>query len=371
MVTRPPAAALDAHLVVHRGAFTLDLRLAIALGETVALLGPNGAGKTTAVLCLAGLLPLAAGHIRLGDRTLDDPAQRVFVPPEDRRAGVVFQDYLLFPHLTGVVFQDYLLFPHLSAADNVSFGPRSRGRSRAEARRVALDWLEHFDLQGLADIPSRRLSGGQAQQVAMARALAAGPDLLLLDEPLAALDVTTRARLRRSLAAHLAAFAGPRLLITHSPTGGFLLADRIVVLEEGRATQEGTPDEIRRHPRTAYAADLAGVNLLPGTCRDDTVTLEGGLTWRLGTPAADGPVLLTVHPRAVSLLPGASPPEGAANAWRAEVAAVEPLGERTRVQLASPIPLVAELATVDAAGLARGTRVWAVVAPADVTAQPG
>jgi len=357
MVTRPPAAALDAHLVVHRGAFTLDLRLAIAPGETVALLGPNGAGKTTAVLCLAGLLPLAAGHIRLGDRTLDDPAQRVFLSPEDRHAGVVFQDYLLFPRL--------------SAAENVAFGPRSRGRSRSEARRLALDWLERFGLQGLADIPSRRLSGGQAQQVALARALAAGPDLLLLDEPLAALDVTTRARLRRSLAAHLAAFAGPRLLITHSPTGGFLLADRIVVLEEGRATQEGTPDEIRRHPRTAYAADLAGVNLLPGTCRDDTVTLEGGLTWRLGTPAADGPVLLTVHPRAVSLLPGASPPEGAANAWRAEVAAVEPLGERTRVQLASPIPLVAELPTVDAASLARGTRVWAVVAPADVTAQPG
>ena len=357
MVTRPPAAALDAHLVVHRGGFTLDLRLAIAPGETVALLGPNGAGKTTAVLCLAGLLPLAAGHVRLGERTLDDPAQRLFVPPEDRRAGVVFQDYLLFPHL--------------SAAENVAFGPRSRGRSRAEARRLALDWLERFGLQGLADIPSRRLSGGQAQQVALARALAAGPDLLLLDEPLAALDVTTRARLRRSLAAHLAAFAGPRLLITHSPTGAFLLADRIVVLEEGRATQEGTPDEIRCHPRTAYAADLAGVNLLHGTCRNDTVTLEGGLTWRLGTPVADGPVLLTVHPRAVSLHPGAPPPESAANAWRAEVAAVEPLGERTRVQLASPIPLVAELPAAAVAGLGPGTFVWVAVAPADITAQPG
>ena len=113
--------------------------------------------------------------------------------------------------------------------------------------------------------------------MALARALAADPDLLLLDEPLAALDVTTRARLRRSLAAHLAAHPGPRLLITHSPTGAFLLADRIVVLEEGRATQEGTPDEIRRHPRTPYAADLAGVNLLAGGAGDGVVTVGGGL----------------------------------------------------------------------------------------------
>ncbi len=358
VIGKTAAPGLDAHLVVSRGQFTLDLELTIAPGETVALLGPNGAGKTTAVWCLAGLLPLASGHIHLGDRTLDDPARRIFLPPEERHTGVVFQDYLLFPHLTAV--------------ENVAFGLRSRGRSRAESRPLAPERLGHFGLQDLADAPSRRLSGGQAQQVALARALAAQPDLLLLDEPLAALDVTTRARLRRSLAAHLAAYPGPRLLITHSPTGAFLLADRIVVLEEGRATQEGTPDEIRRHPRTPYAADLAGVNLLSGTAADGVVTLEGGLDLRVGAPVPDGPVLLTVHPRAVALHPAGSRPDGEPNAWQAVVAAVEPLGDRTRIQLAPPAPLVAELGAAAARRLAPGpgSLVWATVDPAEIAAQP-
>ena len=136
MVSRGAAPALDAHLVVRRGAFTLDLSLAIAPGETVALLGPNGAGKTTAVSCLAGLLPLAEGHICLGERTLDDPARGVFVPPEERRTGVVFQDYLLFPHLT--------------ALENVAFGLRAAGRTRREARRLAAEWLGRFGLESLA-----------------------------------------------------------------------------------------------------------------------------------------------------------------------------------------------------------------------------
>ena len=356
MVTPRPAPGLDAHLVVRRGEFTLDLPLHIAPGETVALLGPNGAGKTTAVWCLAGLLPLAAGHIRLGDRTLDDPAQRIFVPPEERH--------------TGVVFQDYLLFPHLSAAENVAFGLRSRGTSRRDARAAALDWLDRFDLAGLADAPSRRLSGGQAQQVALARTLATTPDLLLLDEPLAALDVTTRARLRRSLAAHLAAHPGPRLLITHSPTGAFLLADRIVVLEEGRATQEGTPDEIRRRPRTPYAADLTGINLLTGRAGGGTVAVDGGLSLHPAAAVADGPVLLTVPPRAVRLHPEGSPPTGAVNAWRAVIAVVEPLGDRTRIQLAPPLPLVAEVAGAGP-GIEPGAAVWVSIDPDDLAAQPG
>ena len=357
MVTAPgPAAGLDARLVVSRGAFTLDLALTIAAGETVALLGPNGAGKTTAMWCLAGLLPLAAGHIRLGDRTFDDPAQRIFVPPEERRAGVVFQDYLLFPHL--------------SALENIAFGLRSRGKPRREADAAALDWLKRLGLQDLAGAPSRRLSGGQAQQVALARALSAGPDLLLLDEPLAALDVTTRARLRRSLAAHLAAHPGPRLLITHSPTGAFLLADRIVVLEEGRATQEGTPDEIRRRPRTPYAADLTGINLLPGRAGDGAVAVEGGLSLHTAAAVVAGPVLLTVPPRAVRLHPEGPPPTGSVNAWRAVVAVVEPLGDRTRIQLAPPLPLVAEVSGPRPA-IEPGAVVWVSIDPDDLAAQPG
>ncbi len=206
--------------------------------------------------------------------------------------------------------------------------------------------------------------------MALARTLATSPDLLLLDEPLAALDVTTRARLRRSLAAHLAAHPGPRLLITHSPTGAFLLADRIVVLEEGRATQEGTPDEIRRRPRTPYAADLTGINLLTGRARDGTIAVDGGLSLHPAAAVADGPVLLTVPPRAVRLHPEGSPPAGAVNAWRAVIAVVEPLGDRTRIQLAPPLPLVAEVAGAGP-GIEPGAAVWVSIDPDDLAAQPG
>jgi molybdate transport system ATP-binding protein len=231
--------------------------------------------------------------------------------------------------------------------------------------------MGRFGLEDLADASSRRLSGGQAQQVALARALATDPDLLLLDEPLAALDVTTRAHLRRTLAAHLALHPGPRLIITHSPAGAFLLADRVVVLEEGRATQRGTPDEIRRHPRTPYAADLAGVNLLTGTASRGTVTLNGGYVLGIADGALAGPVLLTVHPRAVSLL--AAPLTGyPGNAWQGIVTAVEALGDRTRVQLGEPIPLVSEVATSASGhlGLRPGATVWVAIDPVEITAQP-
>src|SRR5262245_3457396 len=165
---------LDAHIVVDRGTFRLDLPISVAAGEVVALLGPNGAGKTTALRALAGLLPLTAGHIRLASRVLDEPPNRAPVPPERRSIGVVFQDYLLFPHLT--------------ALDNVAFGPRRHGVARRAAREQAAGWLDRVGLTGYAHRKPRHLSGGQAQRVALARALAVGPQLLLLDEPLAALD---------------------------------------------------------------------------------------------------------------------------------------------------------------------------------------
>ncbi|NUQ88652.1 MAG: ABC transporter ATP-binding protein, partial [Glycomyces artemisiae] len=177
-------SGLDAHLVVDRGSFRLDLRLTAAPGETVALLGPNGAGKTTALRALAGLEALSGGHIDLDGTLLDSaglehPSGTArWVPPEHRRIGVVFQDYLLFPHLT--------------ALDNVAFGPRRRGLAKRDARDKAADWLKRMDLTEHAARKPRHLSGGQAQRVALARALAAEPTLLLLDEPLAALDARTR-----------------------------------------------------------------------------------------------------------------------------------------------------------------------------------
>lgn len=247
-------SGLHAHIVVRRSEdFALDLGLSIPSGRTVALLGPNGAGKTTAVSSLAGLLPIDSGRIELVGTVLDDPERDLLVAPEDRRVGVVFQDQLLFPHM--------------SALENVAFGLRSRGMTRDEARSRACAWMDRVGLGGFESRRPGELSGGQAQRIALARALATDPDLLLLDEPLSALDVTSRAELRLLLSEHLSAFDGPRLLITHDPTEAFQLADEIHVIEHGRVTQTGTAADIRMRPRTPYAADLGGSNLLRATQR--------------------------------------------------------------------------------------------------------
>ncbi len=186
----------------------------------------------------------------MGDRTLDEPATRTFVPPEDRRVAVVHQDFVLFPHLR--------------VLDNVAFGPRSAGVPRRRADQVAREWLERMDLGDYALDRPASLSGGQAQRVALARALAADPEVLLLDEPLSALDVTTRATTRRDLRHHLDAFAGATVVVTHDPLDALLLAGRVAVLEAGRVTQAGSVAELTSHPRTRYVADLIGTNLLRG-----------------------------------------------------------------------------------------------------------
>jgi molybdate transport system ATP-binding protein len=323
-------------------------------GEITGLLGPNGAGKTTTVDGLAGLAPLDAGHVRLAGRTLDDPAADVFVAPEERRIGVVFQRYLLFEHL--------------DVLDNVAFGPLSRGATRREARRCARDWLATFELDQLATRRPAELSGGQAQRVALARALAGEPDLLLLDEPLAALDVATRSHLRRTLAGHLAGYPGPRLLITHDPADAFLLADRVHVLEGGRLTQVGTPHDIRLHPATPYVAALAGTNLLSGVNDHGTLTLDDvEHTFRTADTATNGPVLITIHPAAIVL--HLDRPRGSArNSWPTTVTIVEPLGDTTRIVLGEPVELAADVTpeAVVALGLAPGTDVWASVKATEI-----
>lgn len=349
---------LGAHLVVSPGnGFRLDIELEIPPGRTAALLGPNGAGKSTAVAALAGILPLEAGHISLGGAVLDDPARDRFVPVERRRLGIVFQDYALFPHL--------------SALDNVAFGLRGHGADRATARREAGRWLERLELGSLADRRPGDLSGGQAQRVALARALAVDPDLLLLDEPLAALDVTTRAQLRRVLAEHLAAHRGPRLLITHDPAEAFLLADTISVIEAGRITQTGTADDIRRHPVTPYAADLAGINLMAGVVADGSLTLENGHRVAVADRSVRGPILATVHPRAIALY-DAEPHGSPRNAWPTVITALEPVGDRVRVQLGAPVALTAEITRAAAAGLrlAPAVSVWIAIKASEINLQP-
>jgi molybdate transport system ATP-binding protein len=314
-------ADLSAHVVASRGAFTLDVALEVAAGEVVAVLGPNGAGKSTLLRVLAGLLALDAGRLHLGGTCLDDPAADVFVPAARRRLGVVFQDYRLFPHL--------------SSRENVAFGLRSTGTPRAAARAAADGWLARF---GLADLAGRRpaeLSGGQAQRVALARALATGPQLLLLDEPLAALDTATRDDVRAELRNRLVDFPGPVLLVTHDLLDALALADRILVLEEGRVVQDDAPQRVVTRPLTPYVARLAGLNLYAGTARDGRVHLDaacGGGVLPVADPHLRGRVLTALRPGAVRLhAPDLAPAGG--TTWQAEVASVQALVERVRVTL--------------------------------------
>jgi molybdate transport system ATP-binding protein len=347
---------LDARVVVRRGAFELDVSLSIEAGSTAALLGPNGAGKSTTIDALVGLASLEPpGHVRLAGRTLDDPDRGVFVPPEHRRIGVVFQDRRLFDHM--------------SVRENVAFGPRATGRGRAASRAAADEWLTTLHLRDLADRRPSELSGGQAQRVALARALASSPELLLFDEPLTALDVETRRELRRALNDHLAGFDGPRLLITHEPADAFLLADTVHVLEDGRITQSGTPDEIRRHPATAYIAALAGTNLFIGRASAGSVMLDAyEHVFTVADTSVEGPVVLTVHPRAISL--HTSRPEGSPrNTWASVVDLVESMGDTVRITLADPVPAAVDITpdAVASLALAPGVPVWAAVKATEIT----
>ena len=348
---------LDAHLVVRRpSGFALDLRLHAPPGTTVALLGPNGAGKSTAVWAIAGVEPIIAGRVALDGRVLDDPAAGVFVPPEERRVGAVLQDGLLFPHLT--------------VAANVAYAARRSAGSARMAFEIAADWLERLDLAHLADGRPGSLSGGQAQRVGLARALAGDPAMLLLDEPLSALDVGARARVRRVLREHLEAFAGPRILITHDPAEAAALADEVVIVEDGSVAQSGPPDAILRAPRTRYAADLAGLNLVPGIASGGEVATAGP-TIRVADPVIAGEVLLTIPPQAVSIYP--QEPEGSPrNTWRSAVVSIEALNGLCRVSFGAPLPLTGEI-TVDARnalGLRPGSEAWIAIKATEIGVQP-
>jgi molybdate transport system ATP-binding protein len=347
---------LDAHLVVRRPGFTLDVPLRAEPGEVVALLGPNGAGKTTALRALAGLIALDDGYVRLHDRTLDDPAARLFIAPEQRRIGVVFQDYLLFPHL--------------SAVDNVAFGPRCRGLSRAESRRRADDLLTRVGLAEHAGKKPRQLSGGQAQRVALARALATEPELLLLDEPLAALDARTRLDTRAHLRTHLGAHAGPAVLVTHDPLDAMMLADRLVIVEDGRVVQTGDAATITSRPRTDYVARLVGLNLYRGHAEGIRVQVGGGFTLTTATPHT-GDVFVAFPPAAVALY--AVRPEGSPrNTWQATVTAVARHGDALRIELTGPVAVAADVTPAAAVqlGLEPGREVWAALKATEATAYP-
>jgi molybdate transport system ATP-binding protein len=348
--------SLDARVGLTLGRLRLDAEVAVATGELVVLLGPNGAGKTTLLRALAGLHPLDRGRVVLDDAVLDDAETGDHLPTDRRPIGFVFQDYLLFPHLT--------------ALENVAFGLRARGLPRAEARRRAAAWLERVGLAEHAGSRPRALSGGQAQRVALARAMAGDPRLLLLDEPLAALDAATRTEVRRDLRRHLASFDGTRLLVTHDPLEAMALADRLVVLEGGQVTQTGTPVEVSSRPRSRYVAELVGVNLFRGLAAGNAIQLHGGGVL-VAADAHHGEVFAAVHPHAVALHRRA--PEGTPrNVWAGTADAMEVVGDRVRVRVTGAVPIVAEV-TPTAAGelrLADGGPVWASAKATEVAVYP-
>jgi molybdate transport system ATP-binding protein len=349
-------AEVDAHVVVDRGTFRLDVSLRIEPGQVVALLGPNGAGKTTALRALAGLQPLTAGHVTVDGVDLDRPDLRRYVPPERRPIGVVFQDYLLFPHL--------------SALDNVAFGPRRHGVDRRTAREQAADWLARVGLAEHARRKPRQLSGGQAQRVALARALAVHPALLLLDEPLAALDARTRLDTRAELQRHLAEHRGAALLVTHDPLDALVLADRLVIVEDGRVVQEGDAAAITAQPRTDYVARLVGLNLYRGRAEGHTVVVGDGFALA-AADRLDGDAFVVFRPSAVALHP--QRPDGSPrNTWAATVTGVQRHGDNLRIQLSGPITAAADVTPAAAAHLhlTPGQQVWAAVKAAETRAYP-
>ncbi|TMF69401.1 MAG: ABC transporter ATP-binding protein [Chloroflexi bacterium] len=341
--------SLHAVIEVNRSGFSLDIDLTVEAGETVAVLGPNGAGKTTLLRALAGLVPIA-GRVELDGDVLDDSAVGRHVPTEERRVGIVFQDHVLFPHMT--------------VLENVAFGLK-RDRSR-----VARGWLDRSGLGDKAGVMPGELSGGQAQRVALLRTLVTEPRLLLLDEPLAALDVSVRAEVRRELSRQLAGFTGIRILVTHDPLEAIALADRLVVLEQGKVVQTGLPSEVTARPRSRFVADLAGVNLLRGTGKDDHIELDGGEV--LAAPeSGEGDVFAVIHPRAVALY--LARPEGTPrNVWRARAEDLDLRGERVRVRLSGPVPLVAEVtpSAVRDLRLDAGAEVWVAVKATEISVYP-
>ena len=342
---------LAVDVIARRGGFVVRAAFEAAGGETVALLGPNGSGKSTLVATIAGLLIPTDGTIALDGTVLDAPTG-VHAPPERRSIGVVFQDLLLFPHL--------------SAEENVAFPLRARGMDRAEAHERARRLLERLGIAERAEARPVDLSGGEAQRVALARALVGEPAMLLLDEPLSALDVGARVRVRELVREELARFPGVRLLVTHDPVEASTLADRLILLEDGVVTQIGSPEQIRDAPRSRYAADLVGVNAFHGgldRIEDGAGRLstdEGDVVvgWPEGFEGEEAIGLLRPADITLSL----EPPAGSArNVLEGRVTSVAVEGGRARVRIASAPPLVAEvtLGSVERLGLRDGVTVWA------------
>lgn len=345
----------------------IDIEFSTAAGEVLAILGPNGAGKTTALHTIAGLVHPDPGVVRLGARMLTDTTTGVYVPTHDRRVGMLLQDSLLFPHL--------------SVAANVAFGPRSghRRRRRRDARAAAQHWLAQVDAAGLADRMPRELSGGQAQRVALARALASEPDVLLLDEPLAGLDVSTASAMRKLLRHTLTDDGRSAVLVTHEVLDVLTLADRVVVIDSGRVVESGAAASVLAAPRSHFGARIAGVNLVTGTAgAGGVLTTEWGAAWH-GTPSPDvveGNRAVAVFPPAAVAVYRGKPHGSPRNTVEVVVAELDSRGPALRVRADEQpdgAPGIAADITAESAtelGVTPGQRVYFSVKTQEVAVHP-
>lgn len=344
---------LRAHVVVDREHFAVDVPVQVAAGETVAIMGPSGAGKSTLLQALAGLEPLTAGEIEVAGRVVDRVATpRVRTAPMNR--GIV------------LLGQEARLFPHLSVRENVAFGPRAVGQDVRAARDSADEWLARVGLPGAGDRMPRELSGGEGQRVAVARALAASPRAVLLDEPLVALDPATAGDIRQMLRDQLAGIT--TIAVTHDAADAVALADRLLVIEAGLVTQHGPVREVLSAPASGFIAAIAGVNRLVGVAADGGWR-GGGL--RLGSTdpeslalaAVDGsPLAAVFRPAAVRIEPADDP-----HAWSSRILRLEPI--LTGVRLHTEHCQV-DTSLADAVDLVVGDEVHLRVDPAQVRFVP-
>lgn len=368
---------LGVEATLLRGTFRAEIALTVPRGGALALLGPNGAGKSTVLRAVAGLDPLADGHVRIDGRPVEDTGRRINVPVRDRRIGYVFQDYRLFPHL--------------DVLGNVAFGLRASGSSKSEARRRAAAVLARAGLERFSRTDVSELSGGEAQQVAVARALATNPALLLLDEPLAALDIENRAAMREQLAGMIRSFGVTVLLVTHDPGDALAIPADIAVIENGRIVQRGTGRELAIAPASRYVALLVDRTGISGEIKPGTVTRAAGeleldttagpVTGRLadtlaGAEAGIGPAFASFNPAAVRVSDG--PPAGAvSNRFQATVTLIEQRLGHTVCELQldpkeggeGPV-IQAKVAADRGQRLARGDRITMEIPPDAVRIAP-
>jgi molybdate transport system permease protein len=319
----------------------VDVDLTLDRHETVAVVGPNAAGKTTLLRSLAGLMH-AEGSVLVDGIDLNQ------LPPHQR--GI------------GYVPQGGSLFPTKSVLDNVAYGLRAHGVARTTARRLALDWLSRLGLADLADERPQHLSGGQTQRVLLTRALAIEPRMLLLDEPLSALDSSVRAEVRTLLRQHLSGFRGLSLIVTHDPVDALLLADRVAVVEGGRVIQLDPPLRVASAPRSPWVARMLGLNAWAGFRRGDEITFDSGFQLTCTSPRRDGRVLAIVEPSAVVV--ATERPRGSArNTWRGTIAEAARTGGTVRLTVLGPLHVLADItpAAVEDLALVEGSEVWVAV----------